>query len=70
MTLSGSALAGPVRRQWQRVGGWLSCLQEGSDTLTEPSLCAAEAAEERVQLLTHVDTQALQQGSPTCLSQL
>lgn len=50
MTLSGSALAGAVRRQWQREWELAElfashCVQEGSDSLVGPSLCAAEVAE-------------------------
>lgn len=50
MTRSGSALAGPARRQWQREWGLAElfashCLQEGSDSLVDPASCAAQVAE-------------------------
>lgn len=59
MTRSGSALAGPVRRHWQREWGLAElfashCLQEGSDSLVEPSLVCCRGGRRELQLLTSV----------------
>lgn len=73
MTLSHSALAGPVRRQWQREWGLAElfashCLQEGSDSLMEPSLVRCRGGRRELQLLTYVHKYFTKDLAPGFLS--
>lgn len=73
MTRSRSALAGPVRRQWQRECGLAElfashCLQEASDSLTEPSLVCCRGGRMELQLLTYVHKYFTKDLTPGFLS--